>query len=107
MILEDKRNFLKVSDVNGGETVTFQDEGKWIESKNYTNQDGSPRNDFVIKIKILDLDKDMRLNATNRSILRDAWGKDTVAWIGKKAELSKVKVLVGGQKLDTIEVIPL
>jgi len=107
MILTGKRNFLRVSDVKGGEIITFLNEGEWVENKKYTYPDGTPRKDFVIKITIFELEKDMRLNATNRSNLISAFGNDTTNWIGKSAILEKTKVMVGGKIMDTIIVKPI
>ncbi len=101
MILENK-SYLKVADVQGGEVITFLNEGEWIESNKFTYDDGTPRKDFVIKINILDLEKSMRLNKTNRDILVGAWGKETANWIGKQAKITKEKVMVAGKKMDTI-----
>lgn len=107
MLLNGKKNYLKTEEVQGGEIVTFLSEGEWIQSKNYKYEDETPRQDFYIKVKILDVEKDMRLNVTNRGILIEAFGKETQGWIGKQASLSKMKVLVGGKKMDTIEVTPI
>ena len=107
MILEDKMNYLKTAEVNGGEVVTFLDEGIWKESKIYKYEDETPRKDFYIKIHILDIDKHLRLNVTNREVLKEAFSKDTINWIGKKATLSKEKIMVGGKKMDSVVVTPI
>ena len=107
MILEDKMNYLKTAEVNGGEVVTFLDEGVWKVSKLYKYDDGEPRRDFYIKIEILEVEKHLKLNVTNREILKEAFGKDTTGWIGKEATLSKEKIMVGGKKMDTIVVTPI
>jgi len=107
MILTGKRNFLRVSDIQGGEIITFLNEGEWIENKKYTYPDGTPRKDFVIKVNISEAEKDMRLNATNRSNLISTFGNDTADWVGKSASLEKTKVMVGGKIIDTIIVKPI
>jgi len=107
MILTGKRNFLRVDDVKNGDVITFLNEGEWLESKKYTYSDGTPRKDFVIKVSISGTEKDMRLNATNRSNLISAFGNDTANWVGKSASLEKTKVMVGGKMMETIIVKPI
>lgn len=101
MILENKK-YLKTAEVFGGETITFKSEGEWVQSKKFTYEDGTPKNDFVIKVEILSVEKDMRLNKTNRDVLIAAYGKDTAKWIGQTAIINKVKAMVAGKMQDMI-----
>lgn len=98
----ENTNYLKVADVQGGETITFLTEGEWVKSAKFTYDDGTPKQDFVIKIQILDVEKSMRLNKTNREILVAAYGKETSEWIGRNAKVTKEKVMIGGKKMDMI-----
>lgn len=102
MILDNKKNYVKTTDVLGGEIITFKSEGEWVESKRFTYNDGSPKKDFIIKVEINGEEKDMRLNQTNRDILINVYGKETKEWIGQTATITKVKVVVAGKMIDMI-----
>jgi hypothetical protein len=99
-------NYLKTSDVVEGDKVEFIGSGEWIESKRYTYPDGNPRNDFYIKVKIADSEKNMRMNATNREAMIQAFGKDTDNWVGKSATLHKIKAMVAGKLQDCLTIEP-
>lgn len=102
MILDDKKTWLKTADVIGGEIITIRDEGEWVKNLKFTYEDGSPKNDFVIKVEIGEVEKSMRLNKMNRDTLCNAYGKDTQRWIGQSAKLTKVKAAVGGKMIDML-----
>jgi uncharacterized phage-like protein YoqJ len=95
-------NFLKTSEVQNGDIITFRDEGLWVENTKYKYPDGNNRVDFVIKIEINGEEKSMRLNKTNREIVQAAYGNDTSKWLGKTAKITKEKMLVAGKKQDCI-----
>lgn len=95
-------NYLKTTDANSGDKITFKDEGEWIESTRWKYDDGNPRVDFVIKVDFNGDEKSLRLNKGNREILTEAFGNDTKEWIGKTASITKEKVMVAGKKMDTI-----
>lgn len=101
MILENKK-FLKTADVMTNDEIKFLNEGEWVENKKFTYPDGSPKQDFVIKVLYGSDEKDMRLNKTNREALIKAYGKDTANWVGKTAKIVKVKAMVSGKLMDTI-----
>lgn len=102
MIIEGRKNYLKVAEVQGGEVITFLNEGEWITSIKFTYDDGRPKVDFVVKVSILEVEKELRLNATNREVLVRAYGRETSQWIGKQATIQKVKALISGQMKDII-----
>jgi len=106
MILSQKRNYLRINDIKGGEIVEILNEGEWIESKRYTYNDGTPRKDFYIKIKINEEERDLRLNVTNRGILISAYGNDTAKWIGKSIVLKKIQAMTPQGLRDAIIVEP-
>lgn len=102
MVMLGSGNYLKTADTEGGDIVTFKNEGEWIESNMYKYPDGNPKVDFVIKIDFKGDEKLMRLNKTNRDILVGTYGKDTAEWVGKTARITKEKVMVAGEKKDCI-----
>lgn len=95
-------SYLKTSEVDNGDIITFKDEGTWVESTRFTYQDGNKKVDFVIKVEVKGEEKSMRLNKTNREIVIAAYGNNTSKWIGKTARITKEKVLVAGKKHDCI-----
>jgi len=102
MLLDDKRKFIRTADVSTGDTITIKSEGEWIENRKYTYDDGSPKIDFVIKVEYNGELRDMRLNKTNREILKENWGKETGDWMGKTAKIKKVNAMIGGEMMDVI-----
>ncbi len=107
MKLSTAKNWLKSEDVKQGDLVTFLDEGQWVASAKYTYADGTPRKDFLLKVKHNDVDKDMRLNATNKKILIKAFGDETFSWIGKQAKLATADIMVTGKLMKTIMISPI
>ena len=95
-------DYLRTDEVDNGDRIIFQDEGAWVESARWKNEDGSFKWDFIIKILWRGVDKSMRLNKTNREALITAFGNDTADWVNKEVALSKEKVMVAGKKMDTL-----
>ena len=106
MILDSKKNYLKSADVNDGDSITILSEGEWIESRRFTNPDGSAKNQFVIELDYAGEAKHLTLNATNRGALIMAFGKETKDWINKRATIQKIKVSVAGSIKDSIILCP-
>ena len=102
MILENKRNFIKVDEVKTGDQLEILNEGEWFTSKKFTYDDGTPKRQFIIKVGCDGVERDMTLNSTNRQNLICAWGKDTALWIGKMATVEIVKMAVAGQLKNVI-----
>jgi len=102
MILEGKRNFLKADEVANGDRLEILSEGEWVESKKWTYPDGTPKQQFIIKVGMDGVERDFTLNATNRQNLIRTWGKDTKNWIGKFATVEIVKMSVSGQLKNVI-----
>ena len=94
-------NWLRVKDVNNGDTILIKDEGIWQESK-FTYDDGNAKNDFVIKIEHNGEEKIMTLNKKNRTSLIEVYGTDTANWVGKTVELTKKTIEVGGVDREAI-----
>jgi len=100
-------DYIKSTEVQTGDMIKFLNEGEWIESQKYKYQDGNPRFDFVVNVEYNQAEKKLRLNATNRTNLINAWGQDTEKWIGKQAKIEAMACLVGGKMSKTIVVTPL
>jgi hypothetical protein len=102
MILEGRKNFIKADEVSNNDRLEILSEGEWIESKKFTYEDGKPKQQFIIKVGHGGVERDMSLNATNRTNLIQSWGKDTKNWIGKFATVEIVKMAVSGQLKNVI-----
>jgi hypothetical protein len=107
MKLQSAKNYLKSEDVKQGDLIIFLDEGALVASAKYTYNDGTPRKDFILKVKHNDVDKDLRLNATNKKVLIKAFGDETSAWVGKTAKISTADIMVNGKLMKTIIMSPI
>ena len=106
MKLSTAKNYLKSEDVKQGDLITFLNEGEWVASAKYTYADGTPRKDFLLKVKHGESEKDMRLNATNKKLMIKAFGEETKDWIGKTANLTTADIMVSGKLMKTIMISP-
>jgi len=106
MKLTAARNWLKVEDVKEGDPITLNSEGEWVTSNKYTYADGQPKKDFVFKVFHNSVEKDFRLNATNKKALIKAYGDETTDWIGKICLVSIVNVMVSGKMMKSMILIP-
>jgi hypothetical protein len=107
MILNSKRNYLKVEDVKAGDVVEINSEGEWTESTKYKYEDGTPRKQFAIEVIYAKEPRTLTLNSTNRSNLTNVWGNDTANWVGKKASVEIIKVSVAGKLMNSILLNPI
>lgn len=106
MVILSETNFLKSSEVMNGDKITFKDAGRWAESK-FKYPDGNPQQEFHISIDFKGTNRTMRLNKTNREILKKAWKNDTSVWVGKRCELTLENIRVQGQLTKSIFVNPI
>ena len=83
-------DFLQAAQIKGGEVVVFADEGWTSESKMYKNADGTPKQDFNMRIEFPDGEmKKVTLNLSSRRLLAARYGNDSKNWVTKKAEIIK------------------
>lgn len=104
--LSTAKNYLKSEDVKQGDMVTILSEGEWVASAKYTYSDGTPRKDFLLKVKHGEAEKDFRLNATNKKTLVKAYGEETADWVGKIISLETANVMVSGKMMKTMIATP-
>ena len=107
MKLTTAKNYLKSEDVKQGDLITFLDGGALVPSAKYTYEDGTPRKDLLFKVKHNEVEKDLRMNATNKKILVKAFGDETDIWIGKQAKLATADIMVSGKLMKTIMISPI
>lgn len=99
--------WLKSENVKNGDKIIILDEGQFVTSAKYTYADGTPRKDFILKVKHNDQELDLRINATNKKALIKAFGEETADWVGKPCKLDKVNVMVSGKLMDSIIITPM
>lgn len=107
MKLTQTKNWLKSEDVKQGDLITFIDGGAYVPSAKYTYEDGTPRKDFLIKVTHNNIEKDFRINATNKKLLIKAFGDETNEWAGKTAKLATADIMVSGKLMKTIMISPI
>ena len=104
--LSSNKKWVKGSEFKNGDIVKLVSEGGWEESSKFTYNDGSPVQQFIIKIEVNGEEKDMTLNKASRNNLTMTWGYETSEWVGKSAKVEKVKVMVGGDLKDCVVLHP-
>jgi hypothetical protein len=79
----------KGEDIKDGDLVTIHDAGQIV------NGDYGDR--MVFKVETRNGDKNLSFNQKSMNNLIDAFGDDTVNWVGKKAKIWMVKAMVSGK----------
>lgn len=102
MIINEKRRFIKSTEVKQGQVLTFKNEGEWIESTKYTYTDGRPKKQLVFKVDVDGQEYDFTVNATNMKAVIELYGRDTAKWVGQRLMVNLVKALVSGELKDCI-----
>ena len=93
-------DFLKADMVKNGDIIEFYDEGEETESKSFSNEDGTPKIQFNIKIKMPDGSiKTATMNLTSRRLIAAEYSDESKEWIGKKAVLNLVMTNQGKKSI--------
>ena len=79
----------KGEDIKDGDLVTILDEGQ--------NVTGDYGDRMVFKIETKNGPKNLSFNQKSMNNLIDAFGDDTVTWIGKKVKITMVRAMVSGK----------
>jgi len=86
-------NFLKKGeDFKDGDILEIANEGKQVEGT-YGTQD-------LFLVRVGDLEGNVSFNQTSINGLIDAYGDDSINWIGKKIKTTKIKQNVSGKFID-------
>jgi len=88
MKLNENTNWISAKTCTDGSIITFLDEGAWIESTKFTYDDGNPVKQFIIKVKHEGDEKQITLIKGSRTAMIEAYGDDTLNWIGKQAKIN-------------------
>lgn len=94
-------NFLKAEDCKGGEIIEFLDEGEVTDLR---TPEGKMKVVMNFQVKINGKEKTFTPNKTNADIFLKAWGEN---WAGRKFKVELVKVMVFGEKKDSIVAEPI
>lgn len=94
--------FLRPEEIQDGDIVTITDEGKVVSA----DDSSFNRESFEVTIDFNGTTKTWTMNTKTCANLTEAWGDDSVKWIGKNVELSKVKRDVFGVERWVITGIP-
>ena len=108
--------FLSPKNVKNGDVLTFKNAGDYQESKfvqpekkadgSPNPKAGQPKMSLVFDVEVGKDPMIFTCNNTNQAICKDAWGRNTDDWVGKKATIAVIKVNVGGQLKDSIMLTP-
>ena len=82
-----------------GKTITFKNEGQWIQSTMYKYDDGNPVNQLVFTVDYEGEDRQMTLIKPSRVAMIEAFGDDTAAWVGQKARIALALNTKGGKSM--------
>lgn len=91
MLMTSNQRF-KAEDVKNGQSVTILTEGEWVKDK---FKDQPETNAFVVSAKIGDVTKDLKITKASRENLKESWGPETKAWIGKQSLITLVPMEKG------------
>ena len=101
MKIDTDSSFLKGSDCENGDLVTFKNEGVLVE-KDYDNKKKKAY-DFLVEHK--GNDKTYTPNNYAVTKFKEAWGGDSIEWINKTFKVNILTMLIAGNKRQVIEPI--
>jgi hypothetical protein len=108
--------FLSAKTCQTGDVLTFKNAGEYRDSK-FMNPEkkmdgsphpmaGKPKKELVFDVDVNGEQMVFTCNATNQAILKEAFGRNTDDWVGKKCGITIVKVNVGGSLKDSVMLTP-
>jgi len=107
---DDLVRFLKADMVHTGELIHFCDAGS-IGEKEFKQNDGSTKKNLALEMEVMIGDTMKRIiyspNKTTVDLLKTAWGKDTVTWVGETGMVEIINQLSFGKVVPVLVVKPL
>ena len=88
MKLNDNTKWLSAKNCADGDIIEFLDEGEWRDSTKFTYENGDPVRQLVFKVTHNGEEKQITLIKPSRIAMIEAFGDDTLEWVGKKAKIS-------------------
>ena len=99
MKLNDGAIWLSAKNCQSGDVIEILDEGQWIDSTRFTYDDGNPVRQLVFKVKHNDEEKKLTLIKASRQAMIEAFGDDTIEWVGKQATIELALNTQGGKSI--------
>jgi len=95
--------WLDVNDALDGKMIKFVNECVQTPSDKFTDANGDPKTTNLVKVEVVGMDGvfNMRPNWTSIGAMKDAFGTDSMGWIGKPV-MAKVKDATTGQSVYLI-----
>jgi len=108
MKLNKGGQWLSAKNCTEGSVVEFLDEGEWRNSQKFTYDDGTSVRQLVFRVKHENEEKQLTIIKPSRLALIEAWGDDTLEWVGKKATIKLALNTQGGKSiiLQPIAAVP-
>ena len=99
MKLQDSSPWLSAKNCENGDTITLLDEGQWKESTKFTYDDGNPVRQLVFKVEHRGEEKQLSMIKPSKVALIEAYGDDTVEWVGKQCKINLALNTKGGKSI--------
>ena len=99
MKLQDSSPWLSAKNCMSGEKVTLLDEGQWKESTKFTYDDGNPVRQLVFKVRHNNEEKQLSMIKPSKTALIEAYGDDTIEWVGKECIIQLALNTKGGKSI--------
>ena len=99
MKLSKGGNWLSAKNCNEGSIVTFLDEGEWRNSQKFTYDDGTSVRQLVFRVEHEGEEKQLTIIKPSRLALIEAFGDDTIEWVGKQATIELALNTQGGKSI--------
>lgn len=98
--------WLKKDETKNGDVVLFADAGEIVDQE-YPKGSGKFQKCFNISVQTpAGLIKKISLNKTSQDALMIEYGKQSEKWIGKKAHVTFVKMMISGKAKDCLVLVP-
>lgn len=95
----DNSPWLSAKNCKSGDIVEFINEGEWKESTKFTYDDGNPVRQLVFKVLHNGEEKQLSIIKPSRIALIEAFGDDTVEWVGREARIDLALNTQGGKSI--------
>lgn len=107
---DDLIRFLKVDMVSNGTLIHFCDAGT-IGEKDFKQSDGTTKKNKALEMEVMIGDTMKKIiyspNKTTVDLLKAAWGKDTVSWVGETGMVQLVEQISFGKLIMILVVKPM
>jgi len=92
IVIQARRTpFLKLEEVNDGDIIIINEEGRLVDDKWGHNR---------LQMEVMLPNEEVRvitINQTSQKNINTRYGHDTIDWVGKQMIIRKEKMLIGGQ----------